>query len=235
MLRYAELIEKSKSLNLGFHLEKVKKDVEDFNNSLRMSNHLYPWSLKFEEATILYNLIYLNNLKTGFEIATGFGVSSLCIGQALRFTGGKLVSMDAYVEELLGYNHYNKDTNQTKKNSDGYIIATKMAEAIKVDENIEFRIGWSPVDTHKIITSVHGSKPLDFVFIDGGHSSEQILLDVVSVISRLEKENALIMFHDHGTVCNTSKQIIKDFGFTKFKDYKTEFSFVVYAKGNIKI
>jgi len=66
---------------------------------IKMVNHLYPYSIKEREFNFLRDLIAHNNLKNGFECATAFGISSLALGLGFKETGGKCVTMDAYIEE----------------------------------------------------------------------------------------------------------------------------------------
>lgn len=232
MLKYRDLVRISKNLKIGLSLDYVNNDPGF--SSLKMSNHAYPWSLKENEAAIVYNLILKNNLKYGFEIATGFGMSAIVMGQALRLTDGKMVSMDAYVEELVGYNKYDENTQQIKQKPDGHLIATELANVLGLKNQIDFFIGWSPKDTHTAIHNTHGNKRLDFAFIDGGHSSGQVYLDVISIVSRM-CDDSLLMFHDHGSVCNKTMEVLKAFGYNDFFDYKTDFGLVAYRKGNIRL
>ena len=58
-IKYNELVEISKNFNLDFHLEIVE------NDSIKLSNSYHPWSIKEEEANIIYDTIINNNLKYG--------------------------------------------------------------------------------------------------------------------------------------------------------------------------
>lgn len=232
MINYAELIELSKKINIGFELQIV--DEINLKDSLRLSNRVYPWSLREQEANILYKLVLENKLTSGFEIATGFGVSSISIGKAFKETGGKLISMDAYVEELLGYGSYDHTTHQIKTGTpDGYLMATSMAKIMNIENNTHFAIGWSPQDTQEIFDK-NGIEFLDFVFIDGGHYPEQVILDLSSVIDKLSSD-CVVCFHDYGCVGNDSIRLLSECKFNKFIDYKTGFNLVAYGRGSVNI
>jgi hypothetical protein len=69
------------------------------NGNIKMKQHPYPYSIKEEEFNFLTNLIVEHNLQRGYECATAFGVSSLALGLGFKQTGGKIVTMDAYIEE----------------------------------------------------------------------------------------------------------------------------------------
>jgi predicted O-methyltransferase YrrM len=230
---YDYLIDCSKKLNLDFHLQTVNET--DLNDSLRMSNHTYPWSLRFNESEIVYNLLIKNNLKFGFEIATGFGVSTLAMAQALAVTNGKLVSMDAYVEEWLGYNNYDFNTKKVNSNEpDGYKLINNMLRHLNLESYVDLAVGWSPTDTDKVISNSIEDKKLDFAFIDGGHYPEQVILDVKSIINKFN-DKALILFHDYGCVGDDSRLLMKQHGFDNFKNYNTKFNLVAHSKGNIDL
>jgi len=231
MLKYEQLIETSRGLDLHFHLIPVNNT--DVSDSLRMSHKMYPWSLRYPEAEIVYNLLVSNNLKNGYEIATGFGISALVIAQALRITNGKIASMDAYVEESLGYCNYNHTTEIVNTNSpDGFNLANKMLIALNLSEYAELHIGWSPKDTNSILQKTHGDNKLDFAFIDGGHTPEQVILDLHEIMDRFNN-NALILFHDYGCVGEDSKKFMQNMGFHKFMNYQTKFGLVAHARGSI--
>ena len=59
-----------------------------------MENHIFPLSIRYDEFEFLKNLIIKYNLKSGFELATAFGVSTVALGIGFIKTGGKLVTMD---------------------------------------------------------------------------------------------------------------------------------------------
>lgn len=230
---YEELIEISKNINLHFHLMSV--DNDNIKDSLRMSHKIYPWSLRFNEAEILYSLILKNNLQRGFEIATGFGISTIVMAQALKETNGKIASIDAYIEEMDGYGKYDHNTKKINTNQpDGYSLAINMLNFMNLYNHAELYIGWSPQDVKPSLQQCHGDNLLDFAFIDGGHTKEQIHLDILSIIELLEK-NAIIFFHDYLCVGQESKNLMNNFGFDKIKIYNTKFNLAAHARGDTNI
>jgi predicted O-methyltransferase YrrM len=227
LTNYLKLVELSKEFNLGFNLE---TSVDD---SLKLSNHYHPWSMRENEARIVYNLIIQNQLKNGFEIATAFGISASVIGQALNTTGGKLVTMDAYVEESFNHsNGYNINTKLVQNiDADGYRMAKNLIEVLGISDNVILEIGWSPDDTDSIIKKNFGDNKLDFAFIDGGHSQAQIDADVKVVFPYLA-DDCILLFHDHIDVSEDTKQFIRNGGFLNEKNYHTGFNLYGYARGN---
>lgn len=231
MKTFDELVEQSESFNLDFKLEKIYNNG-DYN--LKLSNHFHPWSLKETEAKIVYDIIVKNNLKFGFEIATAFGISSSVIGQGLKITNGKLVTMDAYVEEYFNHSQqYGIDTKliKTPETADGYKMASNLINNNNLSEIVSLEIGWSPDDVPSILNKHFQNTKLDFAFIDGGHSFEQIQADVNVILNYLN-DDSIIFFHDHGCVSDTTISFIKENGFVNFINYNTGFDLWAYSKGN---
>jgi predicted O-methyltransferase YrrM len=224
---YTKLIELSKTFDLGFELE---ISVDD---SLKLTNHYHPWSLRESESRIIYNLIIENNVKYAFEIATAFGISASTIGQALSRNGGKLVTMDAYVEEQFNHAHgYDVNTKLVSNiNADGYRMANSLITSLGISDNVSLEIGWSPDDTGTIIEKNFGNNKLDFAFIDGGHTEAQIDADVRVILPYLS-DNCILLFHDHMDVSDTTKIFIKNNGFENEKNYHTGFNLWGYSRGD---
>lgn len=224
---HSELVEISKKMDIGFGLEIL--DGMDF---LKMTNHFHPFSLRETEANIVYDIILNNHLKYGYEVATAFGISSCVMGQALRNTNGKLVSIDSYVEESLGTStSYTHETRVETDgiNSDGYNMAKGLIESLGIQNNVHLEIGWSPDDNDRLIKK-HFTEKLDFIFIDGGHSEEQIDLDVKNLLPYL-KQKSIIFFHDYSCMGPNTIEFLKENNFNLIKDYNTGFNLVVHARG----
>jgi methyltransferase family protein len=163
---------------------------------LRMIGHHNPLSIKEAEFYFIKNYIVEHRLKVGFEVATAFGISALAAASGFAETGGKLASMDAYIEEQFNDAGIYSDIADKKfYQADGWCSAHFLASEFDVVPFVEFHIGWSPTDTPTVIESVHCGKRLDYVFIDGGHFSLQIEADVNAVLPYLEK-SATVFFHD---------------------------------------
>lgn len=230
LLSHNELIEISNKFQLGFHLE-----FSGHQDSLKLSNHFHPFSLMESEANIVYDIIINNNLQYGYEIATAFGISSSAIGQALKETNGLLVTMDAYIEEIYNdCNKYTMDSKMLNPESDGRKMAKKLYEFLEIENHVISEVGWSPDDVDGVIQKHFSDKKLDFAFIDGGHSGEQIDADVKSIISYMN-DNFVIFFHDSGCVLKTTWDFLSDNGFNNLKNFQTGFGLSVIGRGNITI
>ena len=164
---------------------------------LKIQNKPWPWSVKEFEFDTLRSLVSAYNCKRGFEIATGFGVSAVALGLGFKETNGKLVTMDAYVEEL--HNHpdsYRRSSPVVNTASNDFKTAKYLINKFDLNEVVFPELGWSPRDTGDVLKKhLAPGEKLDFVFIDGGHFSEQVIRDVEGILPYLAPKN-LVVFHD---------------------------------------
>lgn len=227
--KYSEFPEISMKFNLKFFIQPWYH-----HHTLRLSNHLYPWSLTEQEAKILYDCIVKYDLKKGFEVATAFGISSTFIGLGFQETKGKLVTMDAYIEESFnGENetsNYGVNDEKTFENADGYRMASNLIDYFKLNDFVDLKVGWSPTDTGRIIEEVHGDGKLDFVFIDGGHSAEQIHYDTEAIMNYLS-EDCIIFYHDHFSLAGETIIYLNKQKFKFMENFCTKFNLVMYGRG----
>lgn len=162
---------------------------------IKMKQHPYPYSIKQEEFDFLTDLVIEHKLQRGYECATAFGVSSCAIGLGFKETGGKIVTMDAYIEEKCQNPGAYKDFERTVyEQSDGYKSVKYLIEKFELQDTLFPEIGWSPDDTETNIRK-HFSEPLDFVFIDAGHFEDQMIKDI-DVFLPLLAEKYVLAFHD---------------------------------------
>ena len=100
-----------------------------------------------------------------------------------------------------------------------------------LSEIVSLEIGWSPDDVPSILNKHFQNTKLDFAFIDGGHSFEQIQADVNVILNYLN-DDSIIFFHDHHCVSDTTISFIKENGFVNYINYNTGFDLWAYSKGN---
>lgn len=164
-------------------------------HNIKMVQHPYPYSIKKNEFQYLKDLIIKYNLKRGYECATAFGISSLALGLGFKETGGKCVTMDAYIEEKCknpgAYEHFAREVYDK---ADGYKSVKYLIEQFGLQDTLYPEIGWSPDDTESAVRK-HITEPLDFVFIDAGHFPEQMIKDIDAFIPLLG-EKYVLAFHD---------------------------------------
>ena len=161
-----------------------------------------PWSLKEVEFTIMRDTVRNNKLLRGYEVATAFGISTLGIGLGFKETGGKLVTMDAYIEEnSVDGSAYRYEFNKKYYDSKGYRSVQNLIKEFALQDCVFPTVGWSPLDTYQSLSGTFdlGQEKLDFVFIDAGHWNEALYQDVQSVLPFLNKDRYVIFVHDtHG-------------------------------------
>lgn len=166
------------------------------NGSLRMARHNMPLSVKEDEFMFLKNFIIEHNLQRGYEIATAFGISALACGLGFKETGGRLATMDAYIEEQYNDCSQYRDKKGTYQDADGYKSIHFLIDAFEMQDIIIPVVGWSPDDTPMAIDQVLApGEKLDFVFIDGLHYDEAVMADVNSVLPHLAEKH-VVFFHD---------------------------------------
>ncbi|MFK8111132.1 MAG: class I SAM-dependent methyltransferase [Rubripirellula sp.] len=172
----------------------------------RLPDRKFPYSLTFEEGMMFHYLVAANDLRSGYEIATAFGLSSFFLATAFEKTSGHLLSVDAYIEEELEDFIYDLESTrrhvekirglQQERRHDllprGLQFALEGAATLKIESVVDYRVGCSPEGVPELL----GDRQLDFAFIDGGHFGEQPVLDVQSVLPSLNPTKFLMMFHD---------------------------------------
>ena len=164
-------------------------------NNIKMVQHSYPYSIKLEEFEFLRNLIKDCNLQRGYECATAFGISSLAIGLGFKETDGKIVTMDAYIEEKCkDPGKYQDFAREVYEQADGFKSVNYLIDQFGLKDTMFPEIGWSPDDTETAVRK-HFSEPLDFVFIDAGHFPEQMIKDFDAFLPLLG-EKYVLAFHD---------------------------------------
>jgi predicted O-methyltransferase YrrM len=164
------------------------------NHSLHMALEGSPTSIRENEFEFLNRFIIAHKLKNGFELGTGFGVSTVAIGLGFKHTGGHLISMDAYTEEKFGYYVYDACSNDVFKDAIGYKSAQFLVKTFQLEDVVSIIQGWSPTDVPSVLEK---SQPLDFVFIDAMHCDESVINDLNAVFPFMSKKSVLFLHDVH--------------------------------------
>ena len=186
-MNYTKLLERLKDSPIKLE----NSPPSQVSTGLKMVNHYHPWSITQDEFNHITKTIVDRNLKNGFEVATAFGISALAAGLGFKETGGKLVTLDAYIEEY--YNNcgvYKDKHNECYQDADGWKSMQYIIEVFELQDVITPVVGWSPDDICK-----HVEGYLDYAFIDGGHWTDQVLADTREVKKYLG-DKASVFFHD---------------------------------------
>lgn len=156
--------------------------------ALGMLDHTpHPCSITEDEFNFIRDYVAARGCRSGYELGTGFGISACAIGLGLRPSGGRLVSMDCYAEEVVNLAGEYPRHPAVNPRSDGYRIAGELLRHFGLTETVTLRVGVSPEDAPK--------GPFDFVFLDGSHFDECLALDV-DAIKRELMPRCTVMVHD---------------------------------------
>lgn len=130
------------------------------------------------DAFMFLSLARLYSPRNIFVIGNSFGLSTFILSDA--FPSAQIDVIDAEIEGL----DVELGSGLTRK-----IIASDFP-------NVKLTVGFSPADT----PSAMRAKEYDFVFIDGLHTNEQMLLDFNGILPYCSKD-CVVYFHDVGC-CN---------------------------------
>lgn len=171
----------------------------DAEGSLSMAGAIGPKSIKIAEFEYISNLIGTRGLKRGFEIATDFGVSALAAGLGFKKTGGRIVTMDSYVEEKIRSDSAYRTMDKTLyPEAEGLRSTQFLISQFSLEGVVIPKVGWSPDDVEKVLLEefpdLHRNG-LDFVFIDGGHFTESVMRDM-RVVSPFVRRGSCVLLHD---------------------------------------
>lgn len=185
---YDDLIKISEKLEIKYELNE--------KGSLKLKEKIYPWSIKKAEFDYLFKIIKRFKLKKGYEVATGFGISSLAIGLALAENDGKLLTIDSYEEEVMEDPEKYRGEVNFYENSLGFKSIKQLVNYFNLQNIIFPLIGKSPRDVNKCLDVVFDKdEKLDFVFIDAGHWDAALFQDFSAIKKRLS-DKCILAIHD---------------------------------------
>jgi hypothetical protein len=190
-------------------------------NRLRMKGVPSPLSIMEREFNFIKDFVSEGKFLFAYEIATGFGISSLAIGLGLKPHKGRLLTLDAYIEEYYDSGHsYEHRYGETFSNMNGWKSVKFLIEHYGLEETIFPRIGWSPEDVRPRLWDIFDLRTdrLDFVFIDGGHFHDWVVRDIDAIYNILADE-FVIMLHDR----------------TMFDDRLTEFLVERFGSDSVEV
>ena len=164
---------------------------------LKMVGHQFPLSILEKEFNYITDKIIEKDCKLGFEVATAFGISGLAAGLGFKQTNGKLLTIDAYIEES---NNdpiaYQSATKSLFNEADGFKSVNFLIEKFGLKDNMIAEVGWSPNDIEPLLLKHFGPTfELDYIFIDSGHFKQQFI-EEIRTLSKYTKKDALVIFHD---------------------------------------
>jgi len=152
-----------------------------------------PFSISENEFNYMKDFILKCNLKNGFELATGGGISTISIGYALKENGGKLLSIDSYEEEIK--QKQPTGNNQIEiENSVDFENNKKLMNLFNLN-NVILKKGWSPNNCIYNIEKYFDK--LDFIFLDCPKTDQDFIRDIKYLINYLDEKYAIFVHDTH--------------------------------------
>lgn len=177
-----------------------------------MVGYKNPVSITESEFLFIRDFIRDNNLQSGYECATAFGVSALAAGLGFKETGGFLYTMDCYIEELFKdcteYRGFDFDKLMTNKAPVGLDMCLKLIEHYEIP--VKPVIGVSPRDIPPGL--------YDYVFIDAEHTTNAVKNDLIGIKPYLADKYS-VFIHDYHCFNGLDMFILQEFGQSIKKDF----------------
>ena len=169
-----------------------------------------PFSISEYEFNFMKEFILKHKLKNGFELATGIGISTIALGYALGINGGKLLSVDSYLEEET--QNQPIQLSDTSSNDIAYENNKKLLQIFELSNNVILKKGSSPIDCIDFI-ELNFTEKLDFVFLDCPKCYDDYVRDIEYIFKFLNKQKFAIFVHDtHCFMDEFKKDCIIRFG-----------------------
>lgn len=198
-------------LKLGLNYS--SQNVHSSHKGLSMGGRL-PHSISEYEFNYMKDFISKHDLKSGFECATGAGISTVAIGAGFQNTGGHLFSIDSYVESQEG----REVIYQTKAEWGGSGDSTafennkKLIDFFGLSKTVTLRKGIAPDDCTDF-TQEEKFPGLDFVFLDGPKEGRAFIevMDFVKPLLVSDGSPFAIFFHDTHMWIKKFQELCKEY------------------------
>ena len=181
----------------------------DRTDGIHMITHHHPVSVKYVEFESIQKIVLNNKLTKGIEIATGFGISGLAAALAMRQLGGKLVTIDSYIEEAYGMSGaYGPEERKDPKTTDGYKSVQNLVKHFQLEDTFIPEIGWSPENVGSIYAKHFAEDKLDYAFIDALHTNEAVMKDLTAIAPLMDTKHCIFL-HDSMVFSQEVKDLCK--------------------------
>lgn len=202
-----------------------------YHTGIRNVGKMFPISVNESEFNFMHDTIVKYNLRNGFELSTGTGISTIGLGRAFATTSGSLISMDSYYEEatqLLATTTHETYTDEEKDKIKSESKCYKFVNDIVTKESlpVKLAVGWSPEDVIKALTD----KSIDFVFLDCPKSDDEFQRDINAIHPFINKEKFFIFIHDSHTFTPKSFELVKSLFNLEIKLIHSYYENTIYAK-----
>jgi len=179
---------------------------------ISLAGNSFPLSINEAEFNFMRDTIVNNDLKSGFELATGTGISTIAIATAFSKTKGHFLTFDSYYEYItkkssnIPVGDYSRLDVETIKECEDYKFVSGIIGKLNLSPYVNIIIGWSPTDTTRALREQN--KPLDFVFLDCPKSDSEFERDITSLRPFIGAKYSIFV-HDSHTFTTKSFDLVK--------------------------
>jgi hypothetical protein len=160
------------------------------HNGLSISGNL-PFSISEYEFNYIKNFIIKNDLKNGYELATGIGISTIAIGYALSKNNGKLITVDSYMEEEI-QNQPIDNTGLSFSNT-GFWRNSMLFKSMGLENVIPYKRSSPECED---ILDTEFNNDIDFAFLDCPKDANDFVRDATILKNRINRDKFAIFVHD---------------------------------------
>jgi len=153
----------------------------------------FPYGINEAEFNFVKDQIIEHGLRSGFDFATGIGMSVLAMGMGMQATGGTAMSIDCYAEEV--FQDLQPKLSVRKVRGGGIKqqeINQQLLELFNLQDIVTLYNGWSPQDCGPMMESV---EYIDVVFLDGPKNAASFL-ETLSYLKPKLADKYLMLVHD---------------------------------------
>lgn len=165
------------------------------HGSMQIVGRHHPWSITETEFNYIARDVARRGCKRGFEIGTGLGISSLAAAFGMRETGGKIVTMDCFIESQHQDCFAYKNASHTYPETLERQTIQKLVEHFGLQEHLIAAVGISPRDVPTTVRRHFGTHRCDYGFLDGEHRDQALVRDLTAIKPQLARRHALFL-HD---------------------------------------
>lgn len=162
------------------------------------ANGSLPFSISENEFNYIRNFIAQHGLKSGFDLATGTCIGTIACAEGMKYTEGKLLTMDSYIEEKTQNQFEGSGFTPVYINEAGE-RNKKIIKSLGLGDTVEFKVGWFPDDciNGKWIENSLGL--LDFALIDCLKNYKDFTYGMGKINHFFRKDKFAIFVHDTHT------------------------------------
>jgi len=218
----------------------VPSEMHHEHKGLRYEGKGLPVSISENEFNYIRDYVIKNKFKSAIEIGTGIGISAIAIGLGLKKTGGKLLTIDSYEEELLNVQP-KKLSGKVNVDAVGADFLEWALYQFNIEEQVTPLLGWFPKDTiYDVGDFVIANGNFDLVMIDAAKNDYTFIDIMRAVVPYMNRRKFSIIIHDVHTLSEkTDNYILNVFERNiilvhKFGDEKQAFPLALVEGGDIR-